>query len=86
MVSAKAGISIAAANAAGVSAAITAGACALLLQWGIVEKNDISLNSFRLRANLIGGSDRDDNLSYPNNQWGYGKLNLLQTFRALRMG
>ena len=66
------------------AAAITAGACALLLQWGIVEENDRSIDSYRIRANLIAGCSRDPNVDYPNNQWGYGKLNLYNTFRALR--
>lgn len=71
-------------SATSVSAAITTGACALMLQWGIVEKNDVSLDTYRIRTNLIAGCDRDPNIDYPNNQWGYGKLNLYNTFRALR--
>ena len=67
-----------------VSAAITTGACALMLQWGIVEKNDVSLDSYRTRSNLIAGCERDPGTEYPNNQWGYGRLNLYNTFRALR--
>ena len=67
-----------------VSASITTGACALMLQWGIVEKNDPSMDSYRIRANLIAGCERDPSIEYPNNQWGYGRLNLYNTFRSLR--
>ena len=67
-----------------VSAAITAGACALLLQWGIVDGNDVFLDSYRIRADLIAGCSRDPGKDYPNNQWGYGRLNLYNTFQALR--
>lgn len=67
-----------------VAAAITTGASALMLQWGIVERNDISLDSFRLRSNLVAGCLRDPNQNYPNNQWGYGRLNLINSFRSLR--
>ena len=67
-----------------VAAAIVTGACALMLQWGIVEKNDLHMDSFRARARLIEGCARDPNINYPNNQWGYGKLNLMNTFRAIR--
>ncbi|MCL2856762.1 MAG: S8 family peptidase [Oscillospiraceae bacterium] len=67
-----------------VSAAITAGACALMLQWGIVEGNDPSLESYRIRADLITGCSRDPGREYPNNQWGYGRLNLYNTFQMLR--
>lgn len=67
-----------------VAASITAGACALMLQWGIVNQNDKNLNTYRIRAYLIRGCDRDENITYPNNQWGYGKLNLYNTFVLLR--
>jgi len=67
-----------------VAAAITAGASALMLQWGIVEGNDPSMDSYRVRADLIAGCERDPFVSYPNEQWGYGKLNLYNTFRSLR--
>jgi len=66
------------------AAAITTGACALLLQWGIVERNDISIDSYRIRNYLVAGCERDPNIGYPNSQWGYGRLNLLNTFRSLR--
>ncbi|MCL2704477.1 MAG: S8 family peptidase [Defluviitaleaceae bacterium] len=67
-----------------VAAAITAGASALMLQWGIVQNNDISLDSFRVRGNLIRGCMRRRGVEYPNNQWGFGRLNLLDAFRHLR--
>jgi len=67
-----------------VSAAITAGACALMLQWGIVEGNDRVLNTQLIRSYLIRGCDRDPGIRYPNEQWGYGRLNLLNAFIQLR--
>jgi hypothetical protein len=67
-----------------IAAAITTGACALMLQWGIVDENDILMDTYHIRANLIAGCERDINVEYPNNQWGYGKLNLFNTFRSLR--
>ncbi len=68
-----------------VAAAITAGASALMLQWGIVNGNDISLNTYRVRALLISGCEHDVGVSYPNFQWGYGRLNLYNTFSLLRI-
>lgn len=65
------------------SASITAGGCALLLQWGIIEGNDRTLNTYRIRAFLIRGCTRNANRGYPNTQWGYGKLNLANTFNQL---
>ena len=67
-----------------VAAAITTGACALMLQWGIVERNDVSLNTNRIKSSLIRGCRREPNIQYPSYQWGYGKLDLLNTFMQLR--
>ena len=67
-----------------VSAAITAGAGALMLQWGIVEGGDPYINTQRIRAFLIRGCKRDPGRTYPNEQWGYGRLDLISTFDRLR--
>ena len=63
--------------------AIVAGACALLLQWGIVDGNDLALYSIRLRSLLIYSASREDIYEYPNENLGYGKLNLQDVFRIL---
>lgn len=67
-----------------VSAAITAGAGALLLQWGIVNKNEVAMSTHQIRAYLIRGCNRSENTTYPNPQWGFGSLNLMQTFNLMR--
>jgi len=67
-----------------VSAAITAGACALMFQWGIVDDNETALNTERIKAHLIRGCVRDSLMEYPNPQWGYGKLNLYNTLNIMR--
>lgn len=67
-----------------VSAAVTAGAVALLLEWGIVQGNMPAMDSDVIRLLLIAGCDRKDDIKYPNIQWGYGTLNLYETFLGLR--
>lgn len=67
-----------------VSAAITAGACALFLQWGIVNQNNTSLSSYQVRAYLIRGCARTETIDYPNLQWGYGMLDVLRAFQMMR--
>jgi subtilisin family serine protease len=67
-----------------VASAITAGACALMMQWGIVEKNDVALSTYQIRAYLIRGCTRSPTMTYPNTQWGYGALNLMETFNLMR--
>ena len=66
-----------------VASSITAGAAALLFQWGIVKGNEMLLDTYRIKALLIQGCDRDIGMTYPNIQWGYGKLNLLNTYNQL---
>ena len=57
-----------------------AGACSLMFEWGIVKGNDPTLNTYRVRTFLIKGGAREPNITYPSFQWGYGKLNLMNTF------
>ena len=66
------------------AAAITAGAAALLMEWGILQNNMPTINGDLIKSLLIGGCTRESGLSYPNNKWGYGKLNLYDTFVYLR--
>lgn len=67
-----------------VSTAITAGACALMLQWGVAQGNDVSMSTHQIRAYLIRGCVRNEAFQYPNDQLGYGMLNLMQTFHLMR--
>jgi len=67
-----------------VAAAITAGAAAILLEWGIVKGNIPSIDVDLIRTLLISGCTRDEDMLYPNVKWGYGKLNLSGTFAAIR--
>ena len=65
------------------SAAIAVGAAAQFMQWAIVDGNDIFVNGRQLKTFLIRGADRDETLTYPNREWGYGRLNLEQAFRVM---
>jgi Subtilase family. len=67
-----------------VSTGITTGASALLLQWGVVQGNDVAMSTYQIKAFLIRGCNRDENVTYPNPQWGYGRLNLIQSFAYMR--
>lgn len=67
-----------------VAAAIVTGAAALLLQWGIVNGNDVAISTYQIRAYMIRGCTRSEGTVYPNPQSGYGTLNLIQTFQFMR--
>ena len=67
------------------AAAHVAGAAAVLLSWGILERNDPYMNSSTIKTYLIRGADRNPARSYPNREFGYGTLNLYQAFLRLRL-
>jgi subtilisin family serine protease len=67
-----------------VATAYVTGACALLLEWGLVNGNVSSMNTYHIKSLLIQGCDRDQGVAYPNDQWGYGRLNLYNTFLQMR--
>ena len=67
-----------------VSAAITAGICALVLQWGIVNGNQMTLTTERIKTHLIQGCIRDNFINYPNERWGYGRINLHNTLNVMK--
>lgn len=66
-----------------IASAMVAGSAALLLEWGIVRGNDPSMNTIKLRNYLIRGARREETISYPNNIWGYGKLDLFSVFSVM---
>lgn len=68
------------ASGTSVAAAITAGACAQLMEWGIFQQNPLSLNSAEIGNILIRGCDRNRDTVYPNTSWGFGRLNVYQAF------
>ena len=67
------------------AAAHVAGAAAILLNWGILQGNDPYMNSSTIKTYLIRGADRNPSRTYPNREFGYGTLNLYQTFLNLRI-
>ncbi len=66
-----------------VSAAITAGACAQFLTWGIVKGKSPQMNTQEIKNYLIRGADREDGALYPMRTFGYGKLNVYKSFRII---
>ena len=66
------------------AAAIAAGASAQTLEWGIVRGNAPIMNSSEVKNLLIRGCTRDENLIYPNPEWGYGQMEVFNSFAILR--
>lgn len=74
-----------------VAAAYTAGCSALLLEWSYGRKLIRNINGNQLRGYLRRGAVRPgaaggllELRQYPNPEWGYGLLNIYNTFESLR--
>lgn len=67
-----------------VAAAVTAGAAALMFEWGIVQGNMPAMDGDLIRTLFISGSTREEGMSYPNVKWGFGRLDLFGTFSILK--
>ncbi|SHH95970.1 S8 family peptidase [Clostridium grantii] len=66
------------------AAAVTAGACAQLLEWGIVKGNDPTMYSTKIKTYLIRGAQQRPGDVYPNRTWGYGMLDMKGVFQEIR--
>ena len=67
-----------------ISTGITAGATALLLEWIIYQLGNPRIDSYQIKSLLILGAVRPPNMTFPNREWGYGQLNLYNTFEQAR--
>lgn len=65
------------------AAPFVTGSAALMMEWGIVQGNDLFLYGQRVKAFLCKGALRSSFLQYPNPLWGYGRLNLCGTMNEL---
>lgn len=65
------------------AAPFVSGSAALMMEWGVVRGNDPFLYNQRVKAFLCKGAMRSPFLTYPNAQWGYGRLNLCASMDAL---
>jgi len=66
-----------------VSAAITTGAAAILLQWAYYYDKDPDVDSLEVKNYLLLGAQQDSAFTYPNKTFGYGRLDLYNTFLKL---
>lgn len=66
------------------AAALTAGAAAQFMQWAVVEHNDEYVFGRDVCNYLIRGAIREEDITYPSREWGFGRLNIAHTFEVMR--
>lgn len=64
-------------------AAILAGICAQFMQWAVVEENRKWVESREIKNYLIRGAERMAGNTYPSREWGYGMVNIAETFDVI---
>ena len=67
------------ATGSSLSAAITCGAAALLLEWAIVRGNLPYASGSAVKFALQKGAVREERMNYPNPEWGFGRLSVIDS-------
>lgn len=67
----------------GAAAAQATGIVAMVFEWAVPRGNYTNITGNDVNRLLIRGAQRNDNLSYPNNIWGYGQIDVNSLFERL---
>ncbi len=67
----------------GAAAAHSTGIIAMILEWAVVRGNYTSITGNDINRLIIRGAYRDPTLTYPNNIWGYGRVDVNGLFERL---
>ena len=67
----------------GVATALLSGLCAQFMEWAVVEGNRKWVESRELKNYLIRGAVRAPGMTYPSREWGYGQVNISETFDVI---
>ena len=65
--------------------AVAAGGVALMIEWGIVRGNYSTITGTAIKNSLIQSADRDEQRSYPDKAFGWGRMNVYKTFEDFRI-
>lgn len=67
------------------ASAVTTGAVALMMEWGIVRGNYSSITGIDIKNMLERSAERDPKRIYPDRAYGWGRLNLYRAFEEIRI-
>jgi subtilisin family serine protease len=68
----------------GAATAHMAGIAAMILEWAIVNNNYPGIDTIGIKKFLLRGAKRSLTLQYPNQDWGYGIVDVFNTFDIFR--
>ena len=71
------------ASGTSLAAAQTAGAAALLVEWAVIRGNQPYFTGSSVKNYIVRGAKREERITYPNRDWGFGRLDLYHTFELL---
>ncbi|MGL4848911.1 MAG: S8 family serine peptidase [Clostridium sp.] len=71
-------------SGASIAGAVVAGCAALMMQWGVIDGNDTTMYSVKMKTYLIRGAKMRPGDSYPNKEWGYGMIDMKGVFDNMR--
>ena len=71
------------ASGTSLAAAQTAGVAALMFEWAIIRGNAPYFTGNSVKNYLQIGAERKQGMTYPNEEWGYGKMDLYRTFEEI---
>lgn len=69
----------------GAAAAHATGIVAMLLEWAIVRGNFTQISGNDINHLLIRGAEREGTMTFPNNIWGFGRIDLNGFFEKLTL-
>ncbi|MFA9464658.1 MAG: S8 family peptidase [Velocimicrobium sp.] len=67
----------------GAASAYATGIVAMILEWAVIRGNYKTITGSDIKNLLIRATDREEEILYPNNIWGYGRINIDGVFRLL---
>ena len=73
----------ASASGSSLAAAHTSGIAALLFEWALIRGNEPYFTGNSVKHYLSRGALREAGRVYPNQEWGYGRVDLYHTFELL---
>lgn len=65
-------------------AALLAGVAGLIMEWALVKGNNYGITTEVIRQMLIRGSRQVADIEYPSPSWGWGVIDIYETFNVIR--